>query len=67
MAESRRASDSYGKIAIVGVGLIGGSLALALRQVKFKGKLIGVSSERTVEEALRLRIVDEGYSYDTVS
>ena len=39
-------------VAIVGVGLIGGSFALALRKAGVKGKIIGVSSPRTVEAAL---------------
>lgn len=46
-------------VAIVGVGLIGGSFALALRQAGFQGKFIGVSSPRTIEEALRLGVIDE--------
>ncbi len=47
-------------VAIVGVGLIGGSFALALRKAGFAGKIIGVSSPRTIAEALRLKVVDEG-------
>ena len=35
-------------VAIVGVGLIGGSFALALREAGFAGKMIGVSSEGAV-------------------
>jgi prephenate dehydrogenase len=47
-------------VAIVGVGLIGGSFALALRAAGFRGRIVGVSSERTLEAALRLQIIDEG-------
>jgi len=46
-------------VAIVGVGLIGGSIARALRQAGFTGRLIGVSSPRTIEQALRLGVIDE--------
>jgi prephenate dehydrogenase len=46
-------------IAIVGVGLIGGSFALALRKAGFKGKIIGVSSPSTVEKALACGVIDE--------
>ena len=46
-------------VSIVGVGLIGGSFALALRRAGFTGKIIGVSSPRTVEEALRLGVIGE--------
>jgi prephenate dehydrogenase len=45
-------------VAIAGVGLIGGSFALALRQAGFTGVIGGVSSERTIAEALEHRIID---------
>jgi len=48
-------------VAIVGVGLIGGSFALALRKAGFQGKLIGVSSPTTVQKALTLRVIDEAW------
>ena len=47
-------------VAIVGVGLIGGSLGLALRKAGFKGAILGVSSERTVQEAVRRSAIDRG-------
>ena len=47
-------------VAIVGVGLIGGSFALALRKAGFKGRIIGVSSPKTVEAALDAKVIDEG-------
>jgi len=48
------------KIAIVGVGLIGGSLALQLHEKKISSKLIGVeSNEINAEKALELELVDE--------
>lgn len=45
-------------VAIAGVGLIGGSFALALRQAGFSGTIAGVSSPRTIAEALEHRIID---------
>jgi len=45
-------------IAIFGVGLIGGSFALALRKAGFSGEIIGVSSRATVERALALKVID---------
>lgn len=45
-------------VAIVGVGLIGGSFALALRKAGFSGRILGVSSPATVAEALRLGVID---------
>ena len=47
-------------VAIAGVGLIGGSFALALRKAGFAGKIIGVSSAATVSKALALNVIDEG-------
>jgi prephenate dehydrogenase len=46
-------------VAIVGVGLIGGSFGLALKKAGFAGKIIGVSSERTVRQALERGAIDE--------
>lgn len=47
-------------VAVVGVGLIGGSFALALRKAGFRGRILGVSSPPVLEQALSLGIVDEG-------
>ncbi len=38
-------------VAIFGVGLIGGSFALALKKAGFRGKIIGVSSPATIDAA----------------
>jgi prephenate dehydrogenase len=46
-------------VGIVGVGLIGGSFALALRKAGFTGRIVGVSSAATVEKALALAVIDE--------
>jgi prephenate dehydrogenase len=46
-------------VAIFGVGLIGGSFALALREAGFGGRILGVSSEKTLARALDLRVIDE--------
>lgn len=47
-------------VAVFGVGLIGGSFALALRETGFEGEILGVSSPRTIETALSLGVVDRG-------
>lgn len=47
-------------VAIVGVGLIGGSFGLALRACGYKGRIVGVSSERSIEEGLRAGCIDCG-------
>jgi prephenate dehydrogenase len=51
-------------VAIVGVGLIGGSFALALRQAGFTGRILGVSSEPALRAALERAVIDEGTSLD---
>ena len=45
-------------VAIIGVGLIGGSFGLALRKAGFAGRIVGVSSPATVEKALRRGVID---------
>jgi prephenate dehydrogenase len=47
-------------IAIAGVGLIGGSLGLALRKAGFSGPILGVSSPRTLEQAVGRGAIDRG-------
>jgi prephenate dehydrogenase len=47
-------------VAIVGVGLIGGSFGLALKKAGFAGKILGVSSEATIHAALAVGAIDEG-------
>ncbi len=46
-------------VAIFGVGLIGGSFALALRKAGFTGRIIGVSSDETIRAALALDVIEE--------
>lgn len=47
-------------IAIVGIGLIGGSLAIRLRETKMFDKIIGVDkSEVNQKKAIQLNLVDE--------
>jgi prephenate dehydrogenase len=46
-------------VAIFGVGLIGGSFALALRKAGFAGRIVGVSSDHTIRAALALHVIDE--------
>jgi prephenate dehydrogenase len=51
-------------VTIAGVGLIGGSFALALRAGGFTGTILGVSSTRTLETAKRLGVIDEGVPFE---
>lgn len=51
-------------IAVVGVGLIGGSFALAAKQAGIARRVLGVSSPATLGKALALGIVDEGMTLE---
>ncbi len=47
-------------IAIVGVGLIGGSVAIRLKETKFCSKIIGVDkSEKNLDKAKQIGFIDE--------
>jgi prephenate dehydrogenase len=63
-SDKAHATEPYGTIAIAGLGLIGGSLALALRRAGYTGRILGVSRKETIEEALRLGAIDQGFGYD---
>jgi prephenate dehydrogenase len=55
------ASDTppvFDKIGIVGLGLIGGSIALAARQLWPKALVIGVDNKDVLETAMRLHAID---------
>lgn len=51
---------SIATVTIAGVGLIGGSFALALRRIGYRGRILGVSSPKTLELATELQVIDEG-------
>ncbi|HEY6338594.1 MAG TPA: prephenate dehydrogenase [Candidatus Sulfotelmatobacter sp.] len=48
------------QITIVGTGLIGGSLGLALKRRKFAGRIIGCDRKATLEKARNCGAIDEG-------
>jgi prephenate dehydrogenase len=49
------------QITIVGTGLIGGSLALALRKRKFAGRIIGCDRESALKKAKMRGVIDSGF------
>lgn len=54
------AKFKIGKLALIGVGLIGGSFAMALRKARAVGRVVGVGrTHRNLAMALRLGIIDE--------
>jgi len=48
------------QMTIIGTGLIGGSLALALRKKKFAGRIVGCDREGTLERARMRGAIDDG-------
>jgi len=48
----------FGKIGIVGLGLIGGSIALAAREIWPAALVIGVDNKDVLETAMRLHAID---------
>ncbi len=48
-------------VAIIGVGLIGGSLGLALKKRGFQGTIGGVGRRATLEKALAAGVIDQGF------
>lgn len=47
-------------VTVIGVGLIGGSFALALRRIGYRGSIIGVGSPAMLAKAADLAVIDEG-------
>lgn len=54
-------------IALYSVGLLGGSIGLALKNSGYTGKIIGLSSPANLKTALSLGCIDEGYDYDLLN
>lgn len=53
---------SIRQITIIGTGLIGGSLALALKKHKFAGRIVGCDREATLERARNRGAIDAGFA-----
>ncbi len=52
-------------VTIIGIGLIGGSMAISLKENGFADHIIGVDASRTsLDKALRRRIIDEACELD---
>src|SRR5207248_8764853 len=50
----------FQRVSIVGLGLLGGSWALALKQNAFSGLVRGCDYREVLERALALELIDEG-------
>jgi len=51
---------NFSKISIIGVGLIGGSLGLALKEKHLNFKIIGIDKQEIIEKAITRGAIDEG-------
>jgi prephenate dehydrogenase len=49
------------QITIIGTGLIGGSLALALRRHKFTGRIVGCDRDAVLQRARNCGAIDQGF------
>lgn len=58
------ADFSKDTIAIVGVGLIGGSLSLAFKRMGIGQQIVGISRSETVARAKAQGVIDAGFTYD---
>jgi prephenate dehydrogenase len=54
----------FDTVTIIGVGLLGGSLAAAFKRRAVAKRIIGISSPDTLKTATELKIIDLGYGYD---
>jgi prephenate dehydrogenase len=52
--------SDFKKITIIGVGLIGGSFGLALKEKKPNFKIVGVDKQEIIEKAIARGAIDEG-------
>jgi len=53
----------FRRVAIVGLGLLGGSLGLALKKAGFAGRIVGYARRaETRDQALRAGAIDEGFA-----
>lgn len=51
------------QITIIGTGLIGGSLGLALKKHRFTGRIVGCDRAPVIERALGKGAIDEGFTH----
>jgi len=63
MSSATAPTTRIDRLAIVGVGLIGGSLAAALREAGAVGSVVGIGrSQATLDEARTLGLIDHGFT-----
>ena len=60
-------SSQQKTLAVVGLGLLGASIADATRKRYPGWRILGISSAATIQEALNLKLIDEGWDYPDVA
>jgi len=55
------------QVTIIGVGLIGGSLAQALKSKNLVQRVVGISQAKTIKQAQTAGLIDEGFSYQELA
>ena len=61
--DNAKSDQLFRRVAIVGLGLLGGSWGLALKKARFKGRIVGYARRaETREQALREGAVDEAFA-----
>lgn len=63
----RNINGYFKRILIIGVGLIGGSLCLALKRKGFSGTIIGADDPHVLEQARKRKMLDEVYTRDQIA
>jgi len=61
-ADTSPAPSGVERIAVIGLGAVGGSIAMALRQAWPAALIIGIDTHDVVEAAIRLHAIDVGAS-----
>jgi len=60
-------TERFQNILIVGIGLIGGSLGLALKRKGYNGKIIGVDKKEVLERVKKRNFLDAAYPNEDLS
>ena len=64
MADGFSGRLSFGRITMVGFGLLASSIAAAIKQAKIPTVIRAVSSPSTLKRARELELADEFFEYD---
>jgi prephenate dehydrogenase len=58
--EKLNSEGTFRRVAIIGLGLVGGSWGLALKKAGFTGRRVGCDRQEIVDRAIGREVVDEG-------